>query len=260
MNDNKTIKNFPRLKIFFRGIGVVFLSLVFAALGYWAIVYWGFPKFTQGEPGTMRWDLFDVFTGVASLTVFAGGIAFAIPEYFRKEKAHEDKEKEIEEKEIAKKKAEAITMAYDVFVDLFQKLTAPEQEAALRWLLSNIDIKRDDEDIESWYTRTHATIMKRASRSKTIPEGQKALKMTLNCFDYIGFVSRYYIFLDKDTIDWISAPVAKVWRRIGPYVEHVRTLRNTTDYYLAAEYIGKLSIDYRKSKGMDDEEIATNTP
>ena len=86
-----------------------------------------------------------------------------------------------------------------------------------------------------------------------LPEGQKALKLTLNCFDYIGFIANHYWEIEADSLDWISAPIAKVWRRIGPYVLHIRTLRETTDYYLSAEYIGNLCVQWRQKKGLDDE-------
>ena len=100
--------------------------------------------------------------------------------------------------------------------------------------------------------------MKGGGRDK-LPEGQKAVKLTLNCFDYIGFIAIHYWEIEADSLDWISAPIAKVWRRIGPYVEQVRALRNTTDFYTSAEHVGKLCINWRKDKGMDDEEIAKNT-
>ena len=92
-----------------------------------------------------------------------------------------------------------------------------------------------------------------------LPEGQKAVKLTLNCFDYIGFVASHYWEVENDSLDWISAPVAKIWRRIGPYVLHTRTLRKTRDYYLSAEYVGKLCVEWRKKKRLSDEEIVKNS-
>ena len=99
-----------------------------------------------------------------------------------------------------------------------------------------------------------------SSTGTGLPEGQNAVKLTLNCFDYIGFIVKHYWDVEKDSLDWISAPVAKVWRRIGPYVDHVRTVRKTTDYYLFAEHLGNLCIEYRRSKGLKDEEIVKETP
>jgi len=102
--------------------------------------------------------------------------------------------------------------------------------------------------------------MKGARRSADrLPEGQQAVKLTLNCFDYIGFIAKHYWDIEEDSLDWISAPIAKVWRRIGPYVLHVRTLRDTTDYYLFAEYIGNLCVEWRANKGLPDEEYVAKT-
>ena len=221
------------------------LSLLLAVVGYLLIVYLGFPAFSRIASG-MTWDLFDVFTSLLSLSLFAGGFTFALAEYIDTEKAKQDEKNKL---------------SYEIYNSIYHKLTDPEQEAARRWILVNITIKGENEDIESWYKKSNAKIMKATSGDKDGPsEGQNAIKLTLNCFDYIGFIAKNYWVLEDDSLNWISAPIAKVWRRIGPYVEHVRMLRNTTDYYLFAEHIGKLCIEYRKNKGMADEEIAKNTP
>jgi hypothetical protein len=203
-----------------------------------------FSEYTQ-EKVKVSWHLLDGFASVISLALLAGGLTFAVTEYISKEDA--------EQREKAK-------LSYDIYKAIFDKLTDPEQEAARRWILTKISIKKDDEDIDAWYKKTHAKIMKGAGRNKDeIPEGQKAVKLTLNCFDYIGFIAAHYWETEADSLDWISAPVAKVWRRLGPYVDQVRTLRKTTDYYSSAEHVGKLCIQWRRDKGMQDEEIAKNT-
>jgi len=220
-------------------------SITFAITSYLFIVYLGFPTFTRSVSGK-SWELFDIFSGLLSLSLFAGGFTFALAEYIDTEKAKRD---------------EKAKLAYDIYKAIFDKLTDPEQESARRWILTNISIKKDAEDLDAWYERTHERIMFCPDGSTTdLPVGQHAIKLTLNCFDYIGFIAKHYWEIEKDSLDWISAPIAKIWRRIGPYVLHVRTLRNTADYYLSAEYIGDLCIDYRKSKNMPDEEFAQKTP
>lgn len=231
-------------KIFKRLASYGLISIAFALAGYLFIVYVLFPAFTKNVSGIKSWDLFDTFTSVASLSLFVGGFAFALAEYSDKERA---------------KQAEKSKLSYDIYRAIFEKLTDPEQEAARRWILSNITIKKDNEDIVTWYEQTHKTIVRQTEQTADLPDGQKAVKLTLNCFDYIGFIASHYWEIEKDSLDWISAPVAKVWRRIGPYVLHTRKLRNTTDYYLSAEYVGKLCVEWRKKKGLPDEEIAKNT-
>lgn len=231
-------------KIYRRLILFGLISLAIIVISYLLIV-WGFPRFTRNVSGIENWELFDVFTGVISLSLLAGGFTFALAEYIDSEKA---------------KQAEKAKLSYDIYKAIFEKLTDPEQEAARRWILSNIAIKEDDEDIAAWYEKTHKKITSGGTKGTAgLPEGQKAVKLTLNCFDYIGFVASHYWEVENDSLDWISAPVAKIWRRIGPYVLHTRTLRKTRDYYLSAEYVGKLCVEWRKKKGFSDEEIVKNS-
>lgn len=234
-------QNIYRRLIFF---GLI--SVVSVMAGYLAIMYWWFPGFARGISETNNWNLLEGFVGAISLALLAGGLTFALAEYIDTEKA---------------KQAEKAKLSYEIYNAIYGKLTDPAQEAARRWILSNIAIKRDDEDIETWYQRTHAKIMKTSRGGKgELPEGQNAIKLTLNCFDYIGFIADHYWDMEDDSLDWISAPIAKVWRRIGPYVLHVRALRKTTDYYLSAERVGELCVEWRQGKGLPDEEIAKETP
>lgn len=231
----------------------IFLNLTIIGLGsivigvavYLSIVNF-FPAYSLKVAGEVDWGLLEGFASAVSLALLIGGVSFAVTEYISTEHA---------------KRAEKNKLSYDIYKDIFDKLTDPEQEAARRWILLNIDIKKDDDDLAAWYKQTHAKITKTSRGNKdNLPEGQKAVKITLNCFDYIGFVADHYWEIEDDSLDWISAPIAKVWRRIGPYVTHVRDLRDTTDYYVSAEYIGKVCIERRKSKGLPDETIAKETP
>lgn len=233
--------------IIWKLLWIILASILIGVMVYLIIIFWAFPAFSDD------WSMLEGFASVISLSLLVGGLVFASIEYINSENA-KHAEKIVEEREKA-------NLSYGIYQAIFEKLTDPEQEAARRWILSNIAIKKDDEDIESWYKRTHAKIIKGKTGSKDgLPEGQNALKMTLNCFDYIGFIADHYWEVEEDSLDWISAPIAKVWRRIGPYVLHVRTLRNTTDYYLSAERVGKLCVEWRQKKGLPDEEIAENTP
>jgi hypothetical protein len=226
-------------------------SLIFVIIGFLLIVKL-FPAFSRYTLGELDWTMLEGFASVLSLALLSGGITLAVTEYTSKEDARQA-EKLADEREKAK-------LSYDIYKAIFDKLTDPEQEAARRWILTNITIKKDDEDLAAWYKKTHAKIMKGGGRNKNdMPEGQKAVKLTLNCFDYIGFIAAHYWETEADSLDWISAPVAKVWRRLGPYVKQIRILRKTTDYYSSAEHMGNLCIMWRRDKGMQDEEIAKNT-
>ncbi len=236
--------------------GKFFLSIViafmFGSLSY-IVIMGAFPNFSLRYSGEENWNLLEGYASVISLALLLGGLAFAFVEYTEKENAKQH-EKLVEEREKVK-------LSYDIYKAIFEKLTAPEQEAARRWILSNISIKKDGEELAAWYEQTHARILLSENGVEGgIPEGQRSVKLTLNCFDYIGFIANHYWDVEEDSLDWISPPIAKVWRRIGPYIKHVRTLRGSKDYYVSAEYIGNLCIKWRQDKGLPDEEYVEKTP
>jgi hypothetical protein len=226
-------------------------SVMLGFLGFSAVVYF-FPIFSRATYGEVNWNLLEGFASLISLVLILGGLTFAIAEYIGRER-DELKEQLSEEREKAK-------LSYEIYRAIYEKITDPEQEAARRWILENIEIRKGNESIETWYENTNKIVMLKASAEQDIPEGQKSIKLTLNCFDYIGFIADHYWKPDGDSIDWISAPIAKVWKRIGPYVEHVETLRGVKDYYTSAQAIGKLCVEWREDKGWLDERQAENTP
>jgi flagellar basal body-associated protein FliL len=251
MRNNKFNNNYRSA---IRNLSIItIISITVGIVIFFIIVLWAFPLFSFKVSDPANWNLLEGFTSVISLSLLAGGLVFAVSEYINAENA-KLAEKIAEERENAK-------ISYEIYNAIYVKLTDPGQEAARRWILSNISIKEDEEDLAKWYEKTHAVITSGAVSSITgLPEGQHAIKQTLNCIDYIGFIASHYWDVDDDSMNWISAPIAKVWRRIGPYVKHVRRLRNTTDYYLFAERVGIDCVEWRKNKGLPDEEIAANTP
>lgn len=243
MNYQQSRKNNRRL--FFQ---LAFFALTTIALGvvsYFAILR-SFRAFALRISGSLeQWTLLDGFVGVISLALLVGGLTYTVLDRIRAEYAEE---------------REKTKLSYDIYQAIFEKLTNPEQEAARRWILANIKVKKSDEDIESWYQRTQTKIMEPGDGDESgLPEGQKFVKQTLNCLDYIGFIAHNYWEIGEGSLDWLSPPVAKVWSRLGPYVQHVRTLRGAKDYYIPAEYIGDLCIQRRRARGFADEEYVEQT-
>jgi hypothetical protein len=227
-------------------------TLIIGLIAYF-IIMGLFRMYSFNISGEEKWNLLDGFVGVISLSLLVGGLTYAAVDRIRAEYA-EKRAQDAEERDKAK-------LSYDIYQAIFDKLTDPEQEAARRWILLNIPIKKDSEDTEAWYQRMQARIMEHAAGDGSeLPEGQRYIKQTLNCFDYIGFIANNYWEIKEDSLDWLSPPIAKVWRRIGPYVMHVRTLRGAKDYYVSAEYIGNLCIKWRKDRGLPDEEYVEKTP
>ena len=221
------------------------LTIFFTIIGY-AITMRLFQIYSFNISGKQNWDLLGGFVSVLTLSFLIGSIVTTVIDRINADVV-ESREK--------------VKLSYDIYRSIFEKLTDPEQEAARRWILANIPIKKDNEDIDAWYGQTHAKIMAGGSEADTsLPEGQRFVKMTLNCLDYIGFIAKHYWDIEDDSLDWLSPPVAKVWRRLGPYVLQVRKLRHATDYYAFAKYIGDLCIEWRRQGGLEDEEFAKNTP
>lgn len=220
-------------------------TLVFGVLGYFGIL-WLFRVFAINVAGAEDWNLLEGFVAVLSLSILAGGLVYPVFDRIRAEVV-EAREK--------------VKLSYVIYQAIFEKLTDAEQEAARRWILTNISIKKDEEPLTDWYVKTHAKVMERQGEPDgELPEGQRYVKMTLNCLDYIGFIAKHYWEIEDDSLDWLSPPIAKVWRRLGPYVIHIRNLRDARDYYVFAEFIGKECIQWRRDRGLPDEEFAVNTP
>ena len=243
MSTNSSLQNY-RANVR-RLTGFVLAAILIGTAGYFFLITVAFPAFSRASLGEVDWSLLEGYVSVISLALVTGSIAFAVAEYTDKETA---------------KEREKAKLSYEIYQAIYDKITDPEQEAARRWILANIPMKKDDEDIADWYKIAQAKIMARPDGSLSgLPEGQKAVKLTLNCFDYIGFIANHYWDIDDDSLDWISPPVAKVWRRIGPYVMHLRTLRKAKDYYLSAEAMGRRCIEWRQRRGFGEEEYAKET-
>ena len=241
--NRRSKKSQPNL---YRKFGYLTLFTIFFTIIGYAVTMWLFQKFSYNIAGKQDWDLLGGFVSVLTLSFLIGSIVTTVIDRINADVV-ESREK--------------VKLSYEIYRSIFEKLTDPDQEAARRWILENISIKKENEDIETWYGQTHAKIMAGGNGTEeALPDGQKFVKMTLNCLDYIGFIAKHYWDIEDDSLDWLSPPVAKVWRRLGPYVLQVRMLRNSADYYAFAKYIGDLCIEWRQRSGLGDEEFAKNTP
>lgn len=230
---------------FFRKFGFFALfTVLFTLVGYF-ITMWLFRLFSFNVSGAQDWNLLGSFVSVLTLSFLVGGLVTSVIDRVNADL--------IQSRENAK-------LSFDIYQAINAKLTDPEQEAARRWILNHIPIKKDSEDIQTWYEQTQEVVMAgEKGQEDGLSEGQRAVKMTLNLLDYIGFIAKNYWDTEDDSLDWLGLPVAKIWRRIGPYVLEIRRLRNASDYYIFAEFIGDLCIAWRRKRGLPDEEITKNT-
>jgi hypothetical protein len=230
---------------FFRKFGFfTIFTIVFTLVGY-SITMWLFQYFSFSISGRQDWDLLGGFVSVLTLSFLVGGLVTSLIDRVNADV--------IESREKAR-------LSYGIYQDINAKLTDPEQEAARRWILMNISIKKEQEDLQVWYEGMQQKIMAfDGDVQDGLPKGQRAVKMTLNLLDYIGFIAKNYWEIEDDSLDWLGLPIAKIWRRLGPYVLAVRRQRNANDYYVFAEFIGNLCIEWRQKRGLPDEEFARNT-
>ena len=243
----------------------IILGALLGALGFFLLIVL-FLRLSKLYIGSIRWDLLEGFSSLMNLVLLISVSSFGLSQFYSSERKstaerleQERQEQERQEREKAREKFEINKLSYEIYQAVFARIADPEQEAARRWILINMDAPVDGEDLAEWYERVNEKVMA-ADGTGDVAEGQEAIKLTLNAFDYIGFIADHYWKMDDDALGWISAPIAKVWERLGPYVDQVQKLRGVDDYYLSAQYIGKLCIEWRASRGFAKETIVKNTP
>ncbi|HKJ26726.1 MAG TPA: hypothetical protein VJ965_03730 [Anaerolineales bacterium] len=193
----------------------------------------------------LSWGNLEGFTSLVTMSLVIAGLVFAFADRRQKEKeeAHEKQK---------------LSSAH--FTTIHDRLTDAKQEDARRWVYENIPLKADDEPLDKWVVKVQKAIDR---KPKDWPEkrspGQIYLKSILNNFDFIGFIFSEYWEAEEKEIEWITPPIAKIWQRIGPYVEHLRDLRNEPDYYKAASTVGEYAIQWREEHNYQEPEFPKNS-
>ena len=174
------------------------------------------------------------FSGV-TLAILIGGLIFAAQEYTRQESQ----------------------VSFEIYKSIHAKLTDPNDEAARRWIIQNIKPFNEEEmSKDEWIKKASEKIHKKTiTENENLAPGHESLKRVLNTFDYFGFVAENHINVEGALLEWMSAPIAKVWERIKPYVENERDKRKEPDFYKSAFYIGEKCLEWRINKGLKSEII-----
>jgi hypothetical protein len=212
--------------------GLVLLSLLVGLIAYQLIVRLFFPAFLSRvctDGADCNWALLEGFSSLIGLVLLLAGVFFAAREYIRQESQ----------------------ISFQVYEAIHSRITDPAEEAARRWIIINIQPLESSESKDEWLTKTKEKIFASSTGAdQAIPEGQHSIKKVLNTLDYFGFVAEHYINVEGPLLEWMSAPIAKVWERIWPYVEVEREKRGEPDYYLSASYIGNKCLEWRNQKGL----------
>jgi hypothetical protein len=227
------------------------ISLVIAIVTFWlAIILFPYSTLLPNASGSgqnakqIDWNLLGAFTSLTTMSFIVGGLIFAF----------------IENIQIAiQRKRESAEAAFNIYKDIFDRLMNPGAQAARRWIILNLDPINDfPGDETQWLECTTKKLNDIPPGWKgDRPPGREYLKEVLNTFDFIGFVEKHYWSMDTELVSWMSPSIAKVWERIGFFVEDEARRRNEPDYYESARNFGRNCLDwrrdhYQKSNIVDD--------
>lgn len=218
---------------------LLLLSLVLSYGAYQLILKNLFPAFTSVECAIQEHECsasyLEGYVGLLTLVLVIGGLVFAAWEYFRQESQ----------------------ISFQIYESIHKKMTDPAEEAARRWIITNIRPYKESDSIKAWSKEFATKIYEKPNDwdEKKLAPGHQHIKRTLNALDYFGFVAENYVNVEGPLLEWMSPPIAKVWERIAPYVERERDARNEPDFYKSASYIGKKCLEWRTKKGLKSEII-----
>jgi hypothetical protein len=206
------------------------ISLLSVFITYYIVVNFLFPAFVSnvcsGEP-ECKWSLLEGYASLLTLAILIGGIVFAAREYTRQESQ----------------------LSFQIYEAIHAKMTDPREEAARRWIILNIDPINGDVSEDEWYESVTQKIHEKPNDwMGDMSPGHQNVKIALNMLDYVGFIAENYMNVVGPLLEWMSSPIAKVWERLGPYLEKQRTERGEPDYYRSAFYIGEKCMNWRKEK------------
>ncbi len=228
------------LKLGFWSLGIAFLSYFLLEKAFSQL----FLRYACRGMGC-DWSLMEGYAGLVTLALLIGGLVFAAREYIRQESQISQQESQI---------------SFEIYQAIHTKLTQPENEAARRWILLNIPVLDGNINKEAWLNDVSQKLhQKPRGWREAIAPGHQHLKNVLNTLDYFGFIAENYVNVEGALLEWMSAPVAKVWERISPYIEDEREKRKEPDFYKSAFYIGERCLKWRTEKGYQSEIIESGT-
>lgn len=231
MNDN--IRHLiRRLRRYNRFLVLASFSLLSVFAAYQIIVRFLFRDFMSTasvEGAGNDWSLLEGYASLIALAILIGGLIFAATEYLRQESQ----------------------ISFQIYESIHARMTDPIEEGARRWIIQNIEPRDPNMTKEKWYEKTARKIHKRPKDwEETLSPGHQSIKRALNTLDYLGFIAENYVNVKGPLQEWMSAPIAKIWERIEPYVEMEREARGEPDFYRSASYLGEKCVEWRKKHAL----------
>ena len=202
----------------------------------------------RGTPGVataVDWALLEGYTGLWSLSLLISGLVFALSEY--------------RSNEVQQRLGNAVA-SFDIYTELYNRITDPEETAARRWIILNIEPRARGQPQEEWLADVKAKLQEKPDDwDQEMAPGHIYLKRALNTFYFIGFADQHYWNMKNELVEWMSPPIAKVWERIGPYVEQEAIERAEPDFYKAARAYGQHCLNWRRERGWESTIVQDGT-
>lgn len=222
---------------------ITFILSILLSLAVSLVVLFAFQPQDLTTHG-VDWDVVSGFVGLITVALTAGGAFFIGSEYINRGVIRQREQTEA---------------ALSIYTTLYERLMNDEDIAARRWIITQIDPLPEnatEQEKESWLANFTDTVHNSPTvKDSNLPIGHAYLKRILNTLDFIGFVDRHYWDMEQELVDWMSAPVAKVWERIEPYVEQEARLRQEDDFYCDAKYFGIKCVQHRQEKNYPSSKI-----
>jgi hypothetical protein len=220
------------------GLGLVSLGVV--AIVFWlGLALFPLTSWLPGSTGTgpaarpVDWNILGSITSLLTTALIFGGLVFAFFDNIQNG---------------INRKLEHAETSYNIYKDVFDRLMNPEAQAARRWIILNLPTLAEmGGDKAAWLKLVTARLNEvPAGAAGSRPPGLENLKLVLNSFDFIGFVSKHYWSVENELVFWMSPSISKVWERIDLFVEEEARLRNEPDYYESAREFGNYCLIWRR--------------
>ncbi|MBL7164667.1 MAG: hypothetical protein ISS57_18930 [Anaerolineales bacterium] len=148
-----------------------------------------------------------------------------------------------------------------LYKEIDLRLNDPQAIEARRWIILNVPtLVEVDDDQEVWLAKVKQVLNETTDElDNERPIGKEYLKQVLNWFDFIGFVALHYWSMENELVEWMSPLVAKIWERVGEYVEDEARRRNEDDFFRAARDFGNYCLQWRREHYPDSRIIQDAT-
>jgi hypothetical protein len=187
-----------------------------------------------GSAELVDWGLLEGLTSLATLAIVIGGVVFAYFEHTQN---------------AIQRGRESALDSFNLYKEIDLRLNEPQAIAARRWIIQNLPtLAQHGGEAEEWLDEIKLILNKTPGELQDErPAGKEHLKRVLNGFDFIGFVAQNYWSMENELVEWMSPLVAKIWERVGVYIEDESRRRNEEDFFRAARDFGNYCLEYRRA-------------